>query len=221
MFNIQEYIKNLIELLKEQLGERLLYVGLQGSYLRNEATENSDIDIVVIISELSISDLRIYKKIIKQLPNYEKSCGFICGKEEFLHWNPLEICQFENCTTDYYGKISDMLPKYTKEDIVNYIKLSLGNIHHELCHGYLHSNDTINREKLPNTYKYAFFVLQNIYFLKTGIFYQTKKDILPHLSAADRKIMELSISLTKTTDYNFETTFEQILTWCQNSLKDI
>ncbi|MBQ9141799.1 MAG: nucleotidyltransferase domain-containing protein [Lachnospiraceae bacterium] len=32
---------------KDEFGDRLLYVGLQGSYLRGEATESSDIDIMV------------------------------------------------------------------------------------------------------------------------------------------------------------------------------
>ena len=57
MFKIDEYISSLIELLKVAYQERLLYVGLQGSYLRGEATENSDIDIMVVISDMSVVDL--------------------------------------------------------------------------------------------------------------------------------------------------------------------
>ena len=49
MFKIDEYISSLIELLKVAYRERLLYVGLQGSYLRGEATDHSDIDIMVVI----------------------------------------------------------------------------------------------------------------------------------------------------------------------------
>ncbi|SEQ09490.1 Nucleotidyltransferase domain-containing protein [Treponema bryantii] len=44
--NIDNYMKNLISRCKEAFGERLLYVGLQGSHLRGEATENSDIDVM-------------------------------------------------------------------------------------------------------------------------------------------------------------------------------
>lgn len=35
MFNIESYIENLLGVLKDIFGERLLYLGLQGSYLRN------------------------------------------------------------------------------------------------------------------------------------------------------------------------------------------
>ena len=35
MFRVDEYIDELIVLLKDIFGERLMYIGLQGSYLRN------------------------------------------------------------------------------------------------------------------------------------------------------------------------------------------
>ncbi len=42
MLRIDEYVDELIILLKDAFGERLMYIGLQGSYLRNEETKNSD-----------------------------------------------------------------------------------------------------------------------------------------------------------------------------------
>ena len=67
MVDIENYIKQLIELLTSRFGSRLLYVGLQGSYLRGEATDNSDIDIMVVIDELSVSDLDAYRTAIQSL----------------------------------------------------------------------------------------------------------------------------------------------------------
>ena len=49
MFQPDAYISSLIVLLKEAFQDRLLYVGLQGSYLRGEATGHSDIDVMVVI----------------------------------------------------------------------------------------------------------------------------------------------------------------------------
>ena len=40
MFRIDDYIDKLIDLLKDAFGQRLMYIGLQSSYLRNEETEN-------------------------------------------------------------------------------------------------------------------------------------------------------------------------------------
>ena len=81
MFRIDEYVDELIILLKDTFGERLMYIGLQGSYLRNEETENSDIDIMAVIDNLSVEDLKTYQKALVSIGNFDKSCGFICGNQ--------------------------------------------------------------------------------------------------------------------------------------------
>ena len=105
------YIDELIGLLKQNFSSRLLYVGLQGSYLRGEADENSDIDIVVILDRLSIQDMDTYRNIISE--SGDKSCGFICGEPDIKNWNPCEICQLIHTTKDYYGRLSELVPTYT------------------------------------------------------------------------------------------------------------
>ena len=46
MFELDKYLADLITNCRSAFGERLLYMGLQGSWLRGEAHENSDIDII-------------------------------------------------------------------------------------------------------------------------------------------------------------------------------
>ena len=54
MFSIEKYMQHMISLLKSKFGSRLIYVGLQGSYFREEANQSSDIDVVVVMSTLSL-----------------------------------------------------------------------------------------------------------------------------------------------------------------------
>ena len=49
MFNADDYLARLTGLLTEAFGSRLIYVGLQGSYLRGEAGPDSDIDAMVVL----------------------------------------------------------------------------------------------------------------------------------------------------------------------------
>ena len=44
MFDLDDYLRALILGCQSAFGDRLKYVGLQGSYLRGEVHENSDID---------------------------------------------------------------------------------------------------------------------------------------------------------------------------------
>ena len=218
MFRIDEYIDELIILLKDAFGERLMYIGLQGSYLRNEETKNSDIDIMAVIDNLSVEDLKTYQKILVFVGNFDKSCGFICGKDDLEHWNPLEICHLLNTTKDYYGELKKLVPAYTIEDERNYVKLSLNNLYHEICHRYIHAGREYNVIKLPITCKSVFFIMQHLYYLKSGDFVSTKRELLECVQDEDKIVLELSISLQDHTDYDFDTAFLVLFNWCQNAL---
>ena len=59
---------------------RIWFMGLQGSYGRGEATEHSDIDVVLILDTVSPDDLEQYSLLLDTLPMREKVCGFVSGK---------------------------------------------------------------------------------------------------------------------------------------------
>lgn len=218
MFNADEYISSLINLLKDVFADRLLYVGLQGSYLRNEATEQSDIDIMVVLENMGVTDLSDYKKAISSLESYDKSCGFICGIEEFRNWNPLEICHLFHTTKDYFGALAELVPEYTQNDVRNFVKLSLGNLYHELCHRYIHASREENIANLPYTYKSVFFILQNLYYLESGKFIAVKKELSQVLSGDDRKVLDTAISLGNKAEFDFDQAFDLLFTWCKATM---
>lgn len=218
MFCAESYVQNLIEILLQKMGERLVYVGLQGSYLREEATDCSDIDIMVVIDEMSVGDLKAYKESIAQLGNSDKSCGFICGRAELANWNPLEICHVLHGTRDYYGKLSELVPAYTREDVRNFAKLSVNNLFHEICHRYLHSPQEVNGQRIVGSYKMVFFILQDIYYLDTGVFVSTRKELLLRLTGRDRQALETAMGLSEGKAYKFEELFSLLYTWCQETI---
>ena len=55
MIDINDWINRFLKVLNDIFGERIWFVGLQGSYGRSEAIETSDIDVVVILDQLSAS----------------------------------------------------------------------------------------------------------------------------------------------------------------------
>lgn len=221
MFNPDIYLRTLIPALEDAFGERLAYVGLQGSYLRGEAHEGSDIDIMVVIDQMTVSDLDAYRGIIQSLDHPEKSCGFICSKEDLAHWNPLEIFHVLNCTKDCFGTLSTLMPPYTRDDIVNFVRFSLNNLYHEICHRYIHADREKSISLLPFTFKGVFFILQNLHYLRTGIFAGTKAELRSMLSGKDLKVLELSMTLDSSIPYDFDAAFECLFTWCQETLKSL
>jgi len=218
MIDIENHLSRLIDELKHQFGSRLLYVGLQGSYLRGEASDGSDIDIMVLIDDLSVSDLTCYRAILQSMPHWEKSCGFLCSRADLAHWNPLEICHLANSTKDYYGALQAFLPAYTREDIRNFVKLSLNNLYHMICHGYIHADPKENQETLPAAYKGVFFILQDLYYLKHGKFVATKAELVSLLEGKDREVLERAMDLHSGICHDFSDSFSLLFTWCQETL---
>ena len=221
MFRIDEYIDELTDKLINAFGTRLEYVGLQGSYLRHEETKNSDIDIMVVIDNISVEDLNTYQKSLISIGNYDKSCGFICGKTDLEHWNPLEIFHLLKTTKDYYGELKNLVPTYTIEDERNYVKLSLNNLYHEICHRYIHTDMECNISRLPITCKSVFFIMQHLHYLDSGNFILTKRELLECVQGEDRTVLELSIYLQNNSDYDFDRAFFLLFNWCQNTLSKI
>ncbi len=218
MFNAEKYIQTLLSVMKDDFGERLLYVGLQGSYLRGEATEDSDIDIMAVIRDFSPSDMRKYRAAIESMETPEKSCGFICGLDEMKNWNPLEICHLLHTTKDYYGRLSSLVPAYSDSDVRAFVKMSLGNLYHEICHRYIHGPAERNMEALPFTYKAVFFILQNLHYLETGAFIGTKKALNGVLSGKDRQVLETALAYGRGEAVDFDSAFELLFTWCKDAL---
>lgn len=214
MFQLQSYLDRLISECRSAFSDRLLYVGLQGSYLRGEANEDSDIDVMLVLDRMTVDDMTTYRDILKRIGNYEKSCGFICGGDELKRWNPLEVCQLLHTTKDLFGCLTDYLPKATRADEINYVKYSLGNLYHELCHRYIHADGEKNRLKFRVTCKGIFFLLQNLFYLESGVFAVTKKELHALVSEEDR----LVLSMTELPEeYDFDRMFRIVFEWLQNA----
>lgn len=221
MIRIEEYIDELTDILADAFGERLVYIGLQGSYLRNEAMENSDIDIMAVIDDISVEDLDTYRQALVSIGNFDKSCGFICGRADLSHWNPLELCHLLNTTKDYYGELKNLVPAYTMEDERNYVKFSLNNLYHEICHRYIHADREHNISRLPVTCKSVFYIVQHLHYLRTGNFVPTKRKLLECVQDEDKAVLELSISLRNDDGYDFDRAFSLLFRWCQSALARI
>ena len=218
MIDLNKYLDGLIQNCQSAFGERLLYMGLQGSWLRGEARENSDVDVMVILDQFSVRDMDTYREILKKIGFYEKSCGFICGKEEIKHWNPLEVCQLRYTTKDLLGALADYLPAAAREDEISYVKLSLGNLYHELCHRYIHENRGKNTAKFRGTCKSAFYLIQNLHFLESGCFILRKTELKEAVAKEDRIILEMA---DLPDGFDFDQAFSSLFTWCQRAFARI
>ena len=131
-----------------------------------------------------------------------------------LLWTPLEVCQLRHTTKDVFGELKDFLPPAARQDEINYVKLSLGNLYHELCHRYIHADREKNTAAFRRTCKSAFFLIQNLHFLESGSFAVTKRELKEQVSEEDRAILEMA---EYPDEYDFDTAFQLLFRWCQSA----
>ena len=164
MIDITTWMQSFLQMLNETFRDRVWFVGLQGSYGRGEARDTSDIDVVVILDELSASDIQAYNAMLDTLPHRELICGFLSGKDELLKWEPSDLFQFCYDTTPIKGSLDEVMAVIDESDINRAIKIGACNIYHGCVHNMLHEK---SEDILRDMYKSASFVVQAITFMQT------------------------------------------------------
>ena len=187
MIDINVWMNDFIQKLDNIFADRVWFVGLQGSYGRGEATESSDINVVVILDELSAEDIHTYQDILDTLPHRELICGFLSGKEEILNWEPSDLFQFYHDTTAIKGSLDCLLPLIDNAAIDRAIKIGAGNIYHGCVHNMLHEK---SEEILKGLYKAASFVVQAIVYKQTGNYFKHQNQLLQVALPDEQTIIE-------------------------------
>ena len=210
MIDITAWTKKFLQTLNETFANRVWFVGLQGSYGRDEATETSDIDIVVILDQLSATDIQAYNAMLDSLPYRELICGFLSGKDELLNWESSDLFQFYYDTTPIKGSLDELLAVIDEASIDRAIKIGACNIYHGCVHNMLHEkSDDILRE----LYKSASFVVQAIAFRQTGKYLKQQKELLRVVSSDECGIIETFLSLKSGGKVDFYLMSEALFAW--------
>ena len=215
MIDITIWMQTFLQSLNKTFPNRVWFVGLQGSYGRGEATNTSDIDVVVILDELSAVDIKTYNDMLNTLPHRDLICGFLSGKGEILNWEPSDLFQFCNDTTPVNGSLDEVLAIVDKSDVDRAIKIGACNIYHGCVHNMLHEK---SEDILRGLYKSASFVVQAIVFKQTGKYVKHQKELLQVVSYDERAIVEIFLSLKNGAPIDFNSMSETLFSWAKKRI---
>lgn len=216
MIEINSWIEHFSNKLHDTFGGRVCFIGLQGSYSRGEATETSDIDLVVILDELSPSDIGVYNAMLDALPHRELICGFLAGKNELLHWEPYDLFQLYYDTIPIRGSLDELLPLLDDHAVKSAIRIGACNIFHGCVHNMLYEKSD---EILKGLYKAASFIVQALCFQKTGNYVRRQKDLFPLVSPEDANIARTFMELKNGGIVEFQAMSEALFSWAQNLIQ--
>lgn len=219
MVDIHQWMKQYQDAVRDLFGGRVLFIGLQGSYGRNEAHETSDIDVVLILDAVSLHDLKQYKQVIGTLPDRSLICGFVSGREELAGWYKSDLFQFYYDTIPYYGSLDDIISVPADADARAAVLMGACNLYHMCSHNYLHGSDM---ETLKGLYKSAFFVLQAKHFSETGDYVKNHSTLIHVLSGTDLSVSQAADQV-KTADLSqaaLERHSKLLLQWTHQLIRE-
>lgn len=218
MINITDWMESFLQKLNATFGRRIWFVGLQGSYGRGEATESSDIDIVLILDELRYMDIKTYSEMLDTLTYREKICGFLSGKNEIINWEPSDLLQFYYDTTPIMGSLDELLSIIDEDALNKAIKIGVCNIFYGCVHNMLYekSNDI-----LIKLYKSAYFVVQAIAFKQTGNYVRHQKELLKVISYDEKIIVDTFLNLKNQKMVDFCTMSKILFSWSKKWISEI
>lgn len=215
MIDIDIWMKYFLKALDETFKQRVWFVGIQGSYARGEATENSDIDMVVILDELTINDLQIYDRMLDTLSYRELICGFLSGKGELMNWDAADLFQFYYDSKPIKGSLDDLLVLIDDTALNRAIKTGVCNIYHGCVHNMLYDK---SEDILKGLYKAASFVVQAIYFKQTGHYIRQQSELLEIVLSEERIIVDTFLTIKNGGVIDFKEMSNILFTWSQKWL---
>lgn len=217
MIDITNWMSNFMQTLNKTFENRVWFVGLQGSYGRGEATETSDIDVVVILDELSAKDIQIYNDMLDTLSHRKLICGFLSGKNEIMNWEPSDLFQFCNDTTPIKGTLDEVFALIDENAINRAIKIGACNIFHGCVHNMLHEK---SEDILRGLYKSASFVVQALVFKQTGNYIKYQEELLKVVSSDELMIVENFMNLKNGGTVDFSLMSETLFDWAKKCISE-
>lgn len=213
MLDIKIWMAAYVQAVRAAFGDRVRYIGLQGSRGRGEASDASDIDVVCILDTCSLRDLEAYRAAVADLPDRDKLCGFVSGTAELAAWDGADLFQFRHDTTDWYGRLAGLLPPENEEDARRALHTGACGLYHLCCHNFLHGR---SREAVAEAYKSAVFLLQAKTYLEQGVYCRRRAELARCLTGIDLEILQTAQAL-KAGECRGDLTAltDRLLTWCR------
>ena len=212
MLHLDEWLVLWQEAVVNEFGPgRVRFMGIQGSRARGEAHDDSDIDVVLILDELTPDDLARYRACVEQLPEREKLCGFVSGEEELRRWQRSELFQFCLDTTPLSGTLDTIATSVSEDDIRSAALTAACGVYHACVHNCLHER---SEEILRELYKSVFFALRAIHRLETGESLRTRRELC-EARPAERSLIE------GTDTGSFDERSARLLEWSEHAIRKL
>ena len=184
---VDAWLAGFLAKLKERFGDRLIWVGLHGSWGRQEARPESDIDCMVVIDRIEDSDLYAFRDIVSSMPDAQTvGSGLLLSTAELREAPRFYLVQFFYGRRVLYGSLQGIVTPPGPEELITDIRLKASDNLHAARHYLLYPHDlpkVVHKLKYP--FKNCFYALQSWLLLTQGKYVPAKNEILECLDNPD------------------------------------
>jgi len=184
---VDAWLAGFLAKLKERFGDRLIWVGLHGSWGRQEARPESDIDCMVVLDRIEDSDLYAFRDIVSSMPDAQTvGSGLLLSTAELREAPRFYLVQFFYGRRVLYGSLRGIVAPLGPEELITDIRLKASDNLHAARHYLLYPHDlpkVVHKLKYP--FKNCFYALQSWLLLTQGKYVPAKNEILECLDNPD------------------------------------
>lgn len=177
---MDQYVKTVCA----EFGSRVVFLGLQGSQARGEATAESDIDAVAIFDHVDADTLRAYRDVCRRLPESEKLCGFVCGQKELDRWPAEDLIGLMLDTLCFHGSLEYLGIRLTPEVARAHVLMCAGNLYH-MCAQAIFLDKPCKWLR-----KQALFTLRAHHYCQSGMFVHAFGELLLWCEEEDAAVFD-------------------------------
>ena len=133
-FQIYNWLEKYVHEVVSTFGYRIWFIGVQGSYARGEATEDSDIDIVLILDNDSLpADLKDLDRDVQSFAISGENLWVFSGRG-VENWSKADLFQFCQDTMPLKGSLDGIVAKLDMKDVRRAVHTGACNLYHAVCH---------------------------------------------------------------------------------------
>ncbi len=215
MIEVNAWVSRYVEVLTARFGDRVWFVGLQGSCARGEAREGSDIDMVVVLDRLAPEDIAAYDAMLDTIGQRSLACGFLGGKDELLAWEPSELFQFCHDTTPILGCLDEVLARVDADAVDRAIRSGACSVYHGCVHNMLYDRD---EGILRGLCKAATFAVRASVYRQTGVFCRRMDELADRARGLDRQVAVAWLDMKGGAAPDFRCLSELLFLWAREKL---
>lgn len=213
MVDSDKWMKKFLSKIRSEFGDRLLYMGLQGSQRRGEAKPDSDIDIVAVFDKLELEDLDLYRRVLLEMPDNPRPCGFICNREDLLNWSKSDLFILKHDAKDYWGRLTDILPQISPDAGIEAAKKDVADTLHFLIHSWTFGSHEEREKAINDAVKRILFTCFLVEFIRSGVYYPDRTSLRANTAEDMAEVLSLDER-----NYSAKKKYEILIGWLRKQL---